>query len=234
MEKKVQEHFDKIGGTYHEEISKHVRDHLFTKWWDLVHKWVKPDGSVLDVGCGDGTVVQSLRTRGINAVGIDGSQSLIMAGQKRYPEVVPFLSVGDAKHLNYRDCTFDNVLLIGVLHHIHSREDQLRVVRECLRVLKPGGYLLIRECNIRNPLFRLYWNYVFPLTAKIDRFGGENWIPVDMFLKWGLHSSETKFFTFLPSFTPSWMMPIASRVENKLELSFVASLAAHYSFIIPR
>ena len=57
--------------------------------------------------------------------------------------------------------------MIGVLHHIYTRSDQQKAVGEALRVVKPGGRVLIRESNLKNPLFRIFWNYVFPLTAKM-------------------------------------------------------------------
>lgn len=43
----------------------------------------EPGGSVLGVGCGDGTFVHLLRERGMQAYGVDGSANLIDAGKKR-------------------------------------------------------------------------------------------------------------------------------------------------------
>lgn len=230
----VKEHFDKIGEAYSEEIAQHVRDHLFEKWWSNAGKWLRPNGSILDVGCGDGTFVHLLRERGMQAYGVDGSDNLITAGEKRYQADAAFLSVGDAQALDYSDATFDNVLLVGVLHHISSCEEQKNAIKECLRVLKKGGYLLIRECNIRNPMFRFYWNYVFPLTAKIDRFGGEDWIDPHALSSWGFSMVDLKYFTFLPNFTPPSMMSSVSRIERLLEASYLKSLSAHYLAVVAK
>ena len=89
--------------------------------------------------------------------------------------------------------------------------------------------VLIRESNLINPLFRLFWNYVFPLTAKIDRFGGENWIPARYWIDtFGGQVDSVRFFTFIPSFTPRWILPLATGVEARLEHSRLDKLAAHY------
>lgn len=54
--------------------------------------------------------------------------------------------------LPYRDGSFDAVLLSEVVEHLHETPELLR---ECLRVLRPGGYVLITTPNlwdIRRPL----------------------------------------------------------------------------------
>jgi hypothetical protein len=119
--------------------------------------------------------------------------------------------------------------MTGVLHHIYSREDQKKAMLEALRVVRKGGVLIVRESNLINPLFRLYWNYIFPLTSKIDRFGGENWVPARFMTKlFGKTVERICFFTFLPNFTPSFLLPFAARVERVLERSPMSKLSAHY------
>jgi ubiquinone/menaquinone biosynthesis C-methylase UbiE len=184
---------------------------------------------VIDVGCGEGTNACFLMDKGIDVVGIDASEKLIDQGRERYPQLADRLGVGDALSLEYAADTFDVANLIGVLHHIYSREDQLKAVHEALRVVKPGGVVLIRESNLINPLFRLFWNYIFPLTAKIDRLGGENWIPARYWREvFGNQVDSLKFFTFIPSFMPRRLLPAATRIEHKLESGRFSKLAAHY------
>ena len=79
-------------------------------------------------------------------------------------------------NLNFPENTFDIAFMIGILHHIHSRNEQVAAIQEAFRVVKNNGVVIIRESNLINPVFRVFWNYIFPLTAKIDKFGGENWI----------------------------------------------------------
>jgi len=222
-------HFNDIAQTYCEEVADHVREHLIQKWWGLVGHYFDEDHRVIDIGCGEGTNACFLEDKGMEVIGIDASEELIDQGLKRYPRLTGRIHVGDALSLDFDDSAFDVATLIGVLHHIYSRDDQLKAIREGLRVVRPGGIVLIRESNLINPLFRLFWNYIFPLTAKIDKFGGENWIPAKYLT--GVFRGQVdsvRFFTFIPSFTPEWMFPVATSIERRLESGRFSKLAAHY------
>src|SRR3990172_12241688 len=124
IDKEVKQHFDRIAENYYEEIPAYIREHLFNKWWRLISSYFPNDAYVLDVGCGDGTNVRLLREKGINAIGIDGSCKLIESGKRRYPELKTIIKEGDALKLEYDSNTFDIVYMIGLLHHIYSRNDQ--------------------------------------------------------------------------------------------------------------
>jgi ubiquinone/menaquinone biosynthesis C-methylase UbiE len=229
----VKSHFDSIAEHYKEEIPAHIRQHLNDKWWALVSPFIRPGAKAIDLGCGDGTNVAFLREKGVDVVGVDFSPQLIQRGKELYPEMRDLLSVGDILDVRHPDESFDVGIITGVLHHIYSKDDQKKGVREGLRVLRPGGVLIIRECNLINPLFRLYWNYVFPLTARIDRFGGENWIPARQLRRdFGDRIERIDFFTFIPASTPGVLLPTLARLEHILEGSPARSLAAHYVAIL--
>lgn len=226
-------HFDTIAEMYKEEIPDHIRDYLSQKWWGLVEQYFHGQPRVIDIGCGDGTNMMFLRRKGISVVGIELSANMVRRGKERYPELEDSIFEGSGLNVRFADQTFDVALMTGVLHHIYSRDDQMKAVREALRVVTHDGVLIIRESNLINPLFRIFWNYIFPLTAKIDRFGGENWIPAKRLLKeFGLAVEETIFFTFIPNFLPSVILPLASRMEGALERSMLKELSAHYLMVI--
>jgi len=223
------DHFNDIAETYHEEVPSHVREHLIGKWWGLVGCYFAEGSRVIDIGCGEGANPCFLADKGMDVVGVDASAKLIEQGLRRYPRLAGKIQTGDALALEFDDNIFDVATLIGVLHHIYSRDDQHRAIREALRVVKPGGTVLIRESNLINPLFRLFWNYIFPLTARIDRFGGENWIPAKHLAQvFGDEVENVQFFTFIPSVTPRWAFPVATRIERRLEAGSLSKLAAHY------
>jgi SAM-dependent methyltransferase len=52
-------------------------------------------------------------------------------------------AVQDARHLSYGDDHFDMVYSMSVVEHIEGREGDSEAVREMMRVLKPGGHLLV-------------------------------------------------------------------------------------------
>ncbi|MDF0665640.1 MAG: class I SAM-dependent methyltransferase [Nitrospira sp.] len=229
----AKQHFDAIAETYKEEIPDHIREYLVQKWWGVVERYFHGRPCVIDIGCGDGTNMMFLKGMGISPVGIELSANMVRRGKERYPELEGSIFEGSALNVEFPDHAFDVAMMTGVLHHIYSRAEQMNAVREALRVVNRDGVVIIRESNLINPLFRIFWNYIFPLTAKIDRFGGEHWIPAKRLQEeFGLAVQDTIFFTFIPNFLPSAILPLAGRVEKALERSAFRKLAAHYIIVI--
>jgi ubiquinone/menaquinone biosynthesis C-methylase UbiE len=102
--------------------------------------------SVLDVGCGTGTLAIAAARRGAVVHALDPSGELLArarrkAGRKRVP--VTF-DVGMGESLPYPDGSFDVVLSSLVLHHL-SHDDLLSSVREMRRTVKPSGRVFIAD-----------------------------------------------------------------------------------------
>lgn len=102
-------------------------------------------GKVLDVGWLESTVGISLATAGFQVTGID-----IRKGELTHPN---FRSIqGDICQSDLPSNTFDYVILLSTVEHIgldtlygkaNPNTSDQRAINECLRVLKPGGKLLI-------------------------------------------------------------------------------------------
>jgi SAM-dependent methyltransferase len=103
-----------------------------------------PDGPVLDIGCGAGPGLRYLATRGVAAIGIDAS---FYALQQARSFVVPSgLVQTDARgSLPFQDGVFGLVLASEVIEHL---PDGVPFLRECLRVLRPGGMVLLTTPNL--------------------------------------------------------------------------------------
>lgn len=230
---KTIQHFNNIAENYKEEVPGHIRDHLINRLWSLASHYFSKNCKVLDIGCGDGTNIAFFRSKGVNAIGVDMSEKLLARGKERYPYLRNVIFPGDALNLQFQDNTFDIATMIGILHHVHSESEQITAIHEAIRVVKNNGAVIIRESNLINPLFRIFWNYVFPLTAKIDRFGGENWVSIkylsDLFDE---TIDKTIYFTFIPSFMPKLLIPLAGRIEKFLENSPIKKMSAHYMVVL--
>ena len=107
---------------------------------------LQPGESVLDVGCGTGTLaIAASRQVGIGGSvhGVDPSAEMIArarAKAKRRHASVTF-ETGVAEALPFPDATFDVVLSTVMLHHLPGKTRQ-QGVAEMRRVLSPGGRLV--------------------------------------------------------------------------------------------
>jgi SAM-dependent methyltransferase len=103
---------------------------------------VHPDARVLEIGSGRGTLLNTLRSRGIAAVGIETSAERVLDAAKRFPNLPLTETHGTA--LPFADDSLDIVLSFDVFEHICDSDAHLREVR---RVLKPGGWYLLQTPN---------------------------------------------------------------------------------------
>jgi tellurite methyltransferase len=103
-----------------------------------------PSSFVLDVGCGVGRHCIYLGERGFRVAGVDISPSGIAITQKTCTErQIDFEGhVADMHSLPWTDKTFDGALSISTMHH-HLRTGIVQSLAEVLRVLKPGGLLVV-------------------------------------------------------------------------------------------
>jgi D-alanine-D-alanine ligase len=105
-----------------------------------------PDEKILDLCCGQGRHTLELARRGYNAEGLDQSHYLIQRARstaKREGLQVRFRE-GDARRLPYRTDTYDVVLVLGnSFGYFDSVEEDLRILTELRRILKPWGRVLL-------------------------------------------------------------------------------------------
>jgi ubiquinone/menaquinone biosynthesis C-methylase UbiE len=106
---------------------------------------IAPNESVLDVGCGTGTLAIAAKRRvgrSGRVYGIDPSPQMIARARKkaRKAGVELVFETAAIEALPFPDATFDLVLSTVMLHHLPA-EARRQGVREIRRVLKPGGRL---------------------------------------------------------------------------------------------
>jgi len=105
-------------------------------------------GRLLEVGCGPGVMLADLLAMGFEVRAVDVSAEMIRRAEQRisgHPLAKRCrLGVGDVERLEFGEGAFDAVLAMGVLEYLPTRDVALR---EMVRVLKPGGYLLLTVPN---------------------------------------------------------------------------------------
>lgn len=102
---------------------------------------------VLDIGCGTGAATEYLvRCFGLRAIGIDPSKLLLSEGRRR-SAILPLLRAS-GEHIPIAGGVLDAVLAECSLS---VTKNAAGVLRECSRVLKPSGLLIVTDVYARNP-----------------------------------------------------------------------------------
>ena len=97
---------------------------------------------ILDLGCGNGHFAHEFSQRGADVVAVDSSPTFIAQGKERYPHLD--LRVLNAAALEgIPAAAFDTIVMVMVLVNISERKQFEDIFRECKRVLKTGGELII-------------------------------------------------------------------------------------------
>ena len=99
-----------------------------------------PGLTLLDVGCGPGTITADFAERGLEVIGIDAAADVVEKARKLGVDA----RVGDAYALEFPDDTFDLVHAHQTLQHVARPIDALREFR---RVVKPGGVVAVRDVD---------------------------------------------------------------------------------------
>ena len=130
---------------------------------------------ILDVatGTGDFALMAVDRLQPQSLIGADLSEGMLSVGREKVVRAgksdIITLQKEDCMALSFEDNTFDAVT---VAYGVRNFEDLDRGLREMLRVLKPGGRLVIIELTspVRFPMKQLFWLYApvwMPLVGKL-------------------------------------------------------------------
>lgn len=138
---------------------------------------VPPVNRLLDVGCGEGSLIGLLEGKARLSVGLDCS---FVAAQKASAKGLRVQCADlNAHHPPYRDSVFDAVTCVDVIEHVL---DPRHLLRELARVLRPSGILVLTTPNIRH--------YPFVLSLIRGRFPRTSGDPE------GYDGGHLHYFTF--------------------------------------
>lgn len=140
------ENIGKISGTDSDYFSEYKIKEIKDRYPELDSKW-------LDLGCGDGlaSVYVNKYFPQMEYCGIDISENSIKKALKREGLFNSNFILYDGEHIPFPDNTFSVVFMACVIHHIDpkKRDD---ILKECKRVLKDNGKLIVFEHNTYNPV----------------------------------------------------------------------------------
>lgn len=101
---------------------------------------VRPGAKLLEIGCGSGRQLELLRQLGWQAEGLDLDPAAVKAASARGLTI----HAGGLKEQRFPDGSFDAVVSSHVIEHVH---DPVGLLRECGRILRPGGRLVVVTPN---------------------------------------------------------------------------------------
>ena len=140
----------------------------------LLRRHAGAGAKVLDVACGTGFGVLELSARGFGTVGVDMDPRLcsLVSDAARHFNVRAHAIAADACRLPFADGSFDAVMSRSFFEHVYDRD---LAITEQLRVIRPGGLLLILDGNLMNPRVLLDLLVMYPLRTR-GRHGGLVWL----------------------------------------------------------
>lgn len=134
-------------------------------------KYLQDGDEVLDIGCANGhsTINFALKKK-VNIRGVDYIPEMIKQAKNKLIGVKKALlgsvdfQVGDITNLNETDDFYDKAIVIRVIINLADWQRQLASLRECSRIIKPGGLLLLSEATLQG------WN-------RLNKFRNEWGLP---------------------------------------------------------
>jgi SAM-dependent methyltransferase len=132
------------------------------RWVDEAIEKIPKTSKILDVGAGEGALVDRYRARGWNVLGVDAAYES------------PHVKRADLLALPFDSSSFDAALCLDVLEHVELLS-QPRALSEVARVLKPGGSLLLSVPNLAHLHCRIRFLFSGKLTrtSAVERHPGD-------------------------------------------------------------
>jgi len=141
-------------------------DYSYQKMLGWVFSWIGPikemadlsvmslngqrRGKLLDVGCGSGAFLATMRELGWDAVGVEFDKQAIKMAREHFG-----LNIyeGILEKASFSENEFDAITMNHVIEHLC---DPITTLKECCRILKPGGKLVVKTPNIESLGARLF------------------------------------------------------------------------------
>jgi SAM-dependent methyltransferase len=125
----------------------------------------KGPGDLLEVRAGGGRLLSVLHRQGWTVWGVDSSETMVRIARAALPEIADRILVGQAEQLSFPDDSFDVVVCLAAL----ERTVLDATLRELVRVVRPGGRLLIGLRSCRSPAIVWRTRVLGPVVRPVKR-----------------------------------------------------------------
>lgn len=101
----------------------------------------KTRGKLLDIGCGHGKFLAKMQELGWEVIGVEPDKEAVKMAREKFGLNI---HQGTLEQAGFFSDSFDVITMSHVIEHI---PDPIRILKECQRILKPNGYLVILTPN---------------------------------------------------------------------------------------
>lgn len=130
---------------------------------DYIHKFLKPDTKVIEIGAGTGQYSIALAKEGYDVTAVElvkKNFDILISHSEGIGNIHAYQ--GDALDLSrFEDESFDVTLLFGPLYHVYEKDDVNRAIDEAVRVTKKDGVILVAFLSVYAIMHNNYLNETF-------------------------------------------------------------------------
>jgi len=154
-------YFNGLHSLWRKIIGLAILLHPIKKAWldqKVMYLPAKPNGKLLDIGCGSGKGIELMRDLGWSVEGIDFDENAVRVARSKGLQV----HCGTLDEKKYPNDYFDAITMCQVFEHLYEPVDLLR---QCYHILKPNGNLIIVTPNsdsLTHRVFKSNWRGLEP------------------------------------------------------------------------
>ncbi len=204
-------HMDDVAHAYEETIPAHVQEHYLKKRIAFIAKRLK-QGTIVDVGCGTGLLAGKLRDQGYQALGVDESFGML---KECLAQNTVACAHGDSARLPIQSNSVDAAICIAAMHHVVGLAEIQDTLRDMLRIVKPGGWVLVWDHNPLNPYWPIFMKRL-PQDQEETRL-----VPLGEFIETlresGVLQIEAHRLGLVPDFAPKALLWFFQALEWLVE-----------------
>ena len=216
----VKQNYDEISSDFDTTRKKYL--------WPELMKLTEPvkDGDrILDVGCGNGRLMEAFKNKKINYLGVDNSEALIELAKKNYireiassPSTAPRNDkwiVTDILELDkFPEKDFDYIFCIAVLPHLPGDDLKVKALEQMKNKIKNNGKIIITVWNLWTQIkFKklIFKGFLLKLCGKNKLDFG------DILFDWKNNKGEKISQRYYHAFTKNQLKKLAIHAGLKIE-----------------